>query len=94
MRRMESWSAFRLHRRVLREGVSLPARERLPPGAFLAMDIGLDRVVFGRPLGRPSSSNVSGPQGHLQALSRRLFDPQKERWTLNRKRPATHLEFR
>ena len=27
--------------------------------------------------------DVSGPQGRLQALSLRLFDPQRERWTLN-----------
>ena len=27
--------------------------------------------------------DVAGPQGHLEALSLRLFDPQEKRWTLN-----------
>ena len=33
--------------------------------------------------------DASGPQGHLQALSLRLFDPQKKRWTLNFSSPAS-----
>ena len=33
--------------------------------------------------------DVSGPKGHLQALSLRLFDPGRERWTLNFSNPAS-----
>ncbi len=33
--------------------------------------------------------DVSGSQGPLQALSLRLFDPQRERWTLNFSSPAS-----
>ena len=33
--------------------------------------------------------DVSGPQGQLQALSLRLFDSQRERWTLNFSSPAS-----